>query len=156
MILLPRPSFSPQHLVVLAFKKKISVKGSLSYPLFFLKLILFLLCFSFDVEHERAWVKWDLLRGVSKEDGDDHVCSWASSGCLQTTFLRDSCSVVVLWLTGSLLCPPWASRPDLVDKVQLGQQQNSFWEYDFLSPIPTVWSSSWLEVLESDCHLAPW
>lgn len=97
--------FNPQHLIVLAFFKNLSVKGSLSQPVVLFKLILWVLCFYFDIEHERTWVKWDLLRGVSEEGRDEHVRSWASSGWLQTVLRRDSCSVLGLWLTGSLLYP---------------------------------------------------
>lgn len=58
----------------------------------------------------------------------------------------------------SPLCPPPASRPGLVDKKKYSwvSSSNSFWNCYILSLVPPTWSSSWLEVLDSDCHLAPW
>lgn len=58
----------------------------------------------------------------------------------------------------SPLCPPPASRPGLVDKNKYSwvSSSNSFWNCYILPLVPPMWSSSWLEVLDSDCHLAPW
>lgn len=62
----------------------------------------------------------------------------------------------------SPLCPPPASRPGLVDKKKKKKKyswvisSNSFRNCYILSLVPPTWSYSWLEVLDSDCHLAPW